>query len=1523
MEAKVHDASRQFLVRKMSPLGPATASPLFSIARQAILLLLAVLGAQATSAEGIFCTRESGFGTLQPGICRPVQYFTPAKWTIDDIGSWKVYFVSRIEPEPAFDSPDDLIAFFVANNPEANVCGTTPYVSRGFEYYRILSVIGQAVADPTGGIAYTDPISITTFGTDLELAGMEYRWVVPSYGSKPPLCDATAIIGPYRRRLAVCPAGFIEQYHAYDPNAYRSIDGGLSSVVLQLPDVCFKPVPYDPKNLGACTGPNQTAGNPVSIGTGNKFQQETDILPNSVGALSFVRYYNSFQMGSRELGLQWRHSYDRAASMDVLESTPFWTWIERPDGKAYKFGRPASGTQWLADADVSDRLYQLVDANNNGIGWRYIAASDETEIYDSSGKLLSITARNGVVQTLLYSTAPAPGIPKAGLLIQVTDSLSRKLSITYDQQARISQVIDASGRVYQYQYDAGGNLASVAYPDGTQRSYQYNEAAYTQNTNLAWVLTGITDENGIRFATFSYDAVGRAISTSHAGGVASYQFSYSNGPPFTTVVTDPLGTQRTFGYSVSNNTLRNTSLSQSCSSCGSSTASAITYDANGNYAAITDFRSTTTTFTFDPTRNLELSRTEASGTSLQRTIQTQWGTTWRLPAQITEPAPGGTKTTTFTYDTTGNLIQKTITAPRNDGTSATVTRTLRWTYGTLGRVLTAIDADSNTTSYSYYPDNDPDPAKRGNVSAITNGAGHTMQVLAYDVQGHALSVTDANGLVTTLTYHPRGWLTSRKTGVELTNYAYDLTGQLTRVTLPDGAYIQYAYDSAHRLTQVSDSLGNKIVYTLDAMGNRVGETAYDPSGQLARPRLRQFDALSRLASDIGAQGQTTAYTYDNNGNLLTTIDPLGHSTGNVYDALNRLTQVLDPGLGVTKYAYDNAHNLTQVVDPRNLATSYKYDGLNSLVQQISPDTGTTSNTYDSTGNLLTKTDARGVTATYVYDGINRATRIVFSNGTTSETHTFQYDVGPNARGRLSQVTDTSGFTNWTYNGQGRVASKSQTVDTYTNVVSYGYNGAGQLTSITTPSGQQIGYGYLNNRISSITVNGQVILQGATTTPFGPITAWRWGNGLYSFRDYDRDGRLATWEFRNGASILRKDQSFDAASRIIGIADPIHPSSNQTYQYDALDRLTVAQTGTPPVRTQQFSYDAVGNRLNLTLDSSVTTFAYDSANNRLQTLSGALPANYLIGSGSWTFTYDNANRLSAVQNGATTVATYRVNALGQRVSKNVGGSITYFMYDERAHLIGEYDTAGKLVQETVWLDDLPVATLRPTGGSGNPTPINIYYVHADHLASPRAVTRPSDNAVMWQWDNLDPFGASLANENPSGQGQLRYGIRFPGQYYDTETGTHYNYHRDYDPTTGRYEQSDPIGSRGGINTYTYVISDPISGADPKGLVRRDPPPRGPGCGPGYGTGIPDNPLFVFKFKQCCVDHDICYDDCKNQPTKEGCDNTFCVCLVEVCNKNPETADFCMGLAGMYCFAAINGGKISRNCGCKTPEGSIGR
>jgi len=173
-----------------------------------------------------------------------------------------------------------------------------------------------------------------------------------------------------------------------------------------------------------------------------------------------------------------------------------------------------------------------------------------------------------------------------------------------------------------------------------------------------------------------------------------------------------------------------------------------------------------------------------------------------------------------------------------------------------------------------------------------------------------------------------------------------------------------------------------------------------------------------------------------------------------------------------------------------------------------------------------------------------------------------------------------------------------------------------------------------------------------------------------------------------------------------------------------------------------------------------------------------------------------------------------NALGQLIEKSGNGGTTLLMYDEAGHLLGEYSSTGALVQETIWMGDIPVATLRPNGSA-----VAVYYVHTDHLGTPRKIRRPSDNALMWRW-GPDTFG-SVA---PSGS--LTYNLRFPGQYYLAESGLHYNYFRTYDPQTGRYLESDPIGlAAGSLSTYAYAAGNPIRFVDPTGLIALPGDPSG--------------------------------------------------------------------------------------------------
>ena len=156
------------------------------------------------------------------------------------------------------------------------------------------------------------------------------------------------------------------------------------------------------------------------------------------------------------------------------------------------------------------------------------------------------------------------------------------------------------------------------------------------------------------------------------------------------------------------------------------------------------------------------------------------------------------------------------------------------------------------------------------------------------------------------------------------------------------------------------------------------------------------------------------------------------------------------------------------------------------------------------------------------------------------------------------------------------------------------------------------------------------------------------------------------------------------------------------------------------------------------------------------------------------------------------ATY--NPFGQRETKAYGSwwapiDEDYFIYDSTGHLIGEYDNQGGLIREIVYLGDRPIAVKTPTG---------LYTIHTDHLDTPRAIT-DSSGTVVWRWES-DAFGVGAVDEDPDGDSNgFTFNLRFPGQYFDRESGLHYNWNRYYDPGLGRYITSDPIGLAGGINT----------------------------------------------------------------------------------------------------------------------------
>jgi RHS repeat-associated protein len=1180
-------------------------------------------------------------------------------------------------------------------------------------------------------------------------------------------CDFWLEVGT----ASVCPSGY----------ALTVVSGQEHCVASNINLRQCSTEPKPDKNRG-CNGAME--GNPCNLGTGNKFQIEWDYPGVAGSPLKYGRYYNSDSSTPRGAHHnRWLGTYDRYivfswdAGLASVHLGPAHLYAHRQDGRILAYN--AGSTITPKDPSTIEKLSQI-----DPVTWELTMPDGSIEvyklastnnIYTDHAHLDSIRFADGQKLTLTYSS---------GRLSTVSDEFGHKLTFTFDvANNRISKFTDPANKNYTYAYTSG-YMTKVTYPDSKFRLYTYGGGS------TAGLLTSIIDENGATYASWTYDtATRRALSSQHAGGADAVTFAYnSNG---TVTATDSLGSSRTYTLSLIDGALMPESRATGAMS------ESFTYDAYGLLSSKTDKRGVVASYTHD-SRGLETSRTEADGTSVARTITTQWHATLHKPTLVTEPG----RTTAYTYDANGNALTRTV-----SDTATSQSRVWTYTYDSNNRLLTENGPRTDVTdltTYTYYTCTTG--GRCGRLQTIKNALNQITTFNTYNAHGQPLTITDPNGVVTTLTYDFMTRLTSVLRAGETTTITYHPTGLVQRVTLPDTSYVEYTYDNAHRLTQVADGQGNRIAYTLDSRGNRTAESAYDPSNALSRTRTRVFNAVNQLWKELTAAGsvaQTTEVAYDGEDNLVAVDSPLGRSSSYVYDEIGRVEEITDSASGITHLEYDDNDRVTSVIDPKSLVTSYSYSGFGDLLQQVSPDDGTTTSTYDLAGNLATRLDARGELASYSYDSLNRITQIAYGD----QTWGFTYDAGANGKGHLTQVSDASGSTTWTYTASGRVASRTQAMGSVSKAVGYGYTG-GRLTTITLPSGQVVTYTYTNGRIASVSVGGTTVLSSVLYEPFGPARQWTWGNATLAVRTHDQDGNPTQID-----SVGLQTYGYDDALRITSITDAANSNLSQTYGYDLLDRLTSATTLSG---SQGWTYDPNGSRVTQT-GSAGSTHTISSSSNRVASISGALTRSYsydsggnVLSDGASIFVYNDANRMSsATKSGVAT--TYAYNALGQRVSKTSGGVSRYFVYDESGRLIGEYNSAGAMIQETVWLEDTPVATLRPNGPG-----VSVFYIHSDHLNTPRRVSRPTDNVIVWRWDS-DPFGTQPATEDPDGDSStFSYNLRFAGQYFDSETGLHYNYFRDYDPATGRYVQSDPIGLAGGLHTYAYVNSSPVSFIDPEGL-----------------------------------------------------------------------------------------------------------
>ena len=679
---------------------------------------------------------------------------------------------------------------------------------------------------------------------------------------------------------------------------------------------CFRSNSSDPvcpgpgKEIGApdllpqsCSGDDDSlfSGNPINTATGNKIQIDQDYKGRGANFLRLERTYNSGSVKTDGFDFGWRSNFARSIA-PVASNPTSETAVYRPDGQVFFFYL-ANGN-WLPKA-MSDRggLVELKDVNGNRTGWRYTNLDDEIEDFLIDGRLSSIVQREGRRTQLIYGVD--------GALTQVADDVGRVLLFTYSIQSvdlsrnssAIGSVIDPQGWVYGYTSNVDGYSVpnmKVTYPDGRSRIYLFNETNLYQPISRPrfFALTGLLDENAQRYATWNYDTSGRAVSSEHAAGVETFQVLY--GLTGESGITQPNGATHTKKFTTIGGRIFLEQHSQPAGSGCAAAARSLAYDGAGNPIMRDHFDGKRTCSVYDA-RNLEIVRVEGLANTVacptvtsagavlpsgSRKVVTTWHPDWRLPIQVNEPL---LRTTTVYHGQpdsfNGNTVASCTTAAPlpngkpvallckqvkqsvlSDGSldSSTPPSITSYSYDSLGSMLTKTDPLGRVTSYAYYAvasftGADPNSVgySVGDLQSVTNPAGQITQYPLYDKSGRVKQMIDPKGVVTDISYTPRGWVSTVTTTApggtpRSTTYTYDGVGQLTGVSQPDGSTLSYSYDAAHRLVGVTDAKGNSVTYTLDNAGNRVAEETKDSTGALQRSIGRSFDALNRVQQVTGA-----------------------------------------------------------------------------------------------------------------------------------------------------------------------------------------------------------------------------------------------------------------------------------------------------------------------------------------------------------------------------------------------------------------------------------------------------------------------------------------------------------------------------------------------------------------------------------------------------------------------------------------------------------------------------------------------
>ncbi|MCR6490265.1 DUF6531 domain-containing protein [Amycolatopsis sp. OK19-0408] len=889
-------------------------------------------------------------------------------------------------------------------------------------------------------------------------------------------------------------------------------------------------------------------------------------------------------------------------------------------------------------------------------------------------------------------------------------------------------------------------------------------------------LASATDRHGNRIA-FEYDEHGVPTAIRHSGGHA-VRFETEGGLVTAMHAVGADGTEvelMRYGYTDGRLTAVTNASGQ---------AFRYTYDADGRIIGWTDRNGEWYRYTYDHSGRCV--RTEGAGGFFTGTLR------YDTENRVTHSTDSLGHTTEFHMNEAGQVVKEV------DPLGGAILS--EW--DAHDRLLSRTDQLGRTTAYSY------DGA--GNLAAITrpDGAQVTFERNRF---GLPLSMSEAPGVVT--------------------RWEYDERGGLTAVTDPAGATTRYTYDDAGNVSAVTDALGNTLRVETDAGGLPIATT--DRLGAVTRYERDLFGRIRAITDPLGAverfgytvdgrlawhrhpTGAVEQWMFDGEGNSVSHTGATGSVTRAQTTHFDLPSAEIRPDGTRVEFAYDTRLRLTAVTNEQGLVWRYDYDAAGNLVRETDFGGAVVDYRYDAAGQLLSRTHA-GETTTFGYDLVGNV--VEHTCGAVTTRYSFS------TAGHLMAVEDGRTRVSFQRDAVGRVTA--ETIDGRTTETAY--DALGRRVGRRTPSGAESVWEYdPNDRPLAVHAAGRTLrfdhdlagreVRRALDTGAAVTQTWTPDARLQSQTITGATGQLnqqRTYAYLpDGALSGVQDRltgprafTLDQRARVVGVQAP---RWSERYAYDVAGNVTDAVW---PTATGQ---DALGPRTfagSVVRTAGRTRFTHDDRGRLVLRESGD--------AGTWQYAWGPQDRLAGVRTPDGTQWRYTYDPLGRRIGKErlapdgVGVvERVEFSWDDQV-LVEQTRSDGTGTRITVWdyEPDSHQPVLQRERLFRSPQELlgeQFHVVVAEPSGAPAELV-DDRGSVAW-FGRLSLWGETV-DETRTGAGTP---LRFAGQYFDAESGLHYNFFRYYDPATGRYASPDPIGLGAGPNPHAYV-ENPHAWVDPLGL-----------------------------------------------------------------------------------------------------------